>query len=290
MFTVQNYIKPKSLEEAYALLQKRGNRVVGGMQWMKMSSAACAAVIDLSELGLSGIKDTGGAFSIGCMTTLRELEQNPAMSAFSQGAVKEALRGIVGVQFRNLATIGGTVAGRYGFSDVLTILSVMDTQVELFKAGLVPLASYLASAPDRDIVVRLIIEKNPATFTYLSVRRTRTDLPSLTCASCVTQGSGALLRIAVGARPGAARCIELPLNEERSSELYHGKTERLEEDAVCFARKEIALSGNLRGSAQYREHLLEVLVRRSIRQQLEKLTETATDHENRAVRERTQEV
>ena len=256
MFTAQNYIKPKSLEEAYALLQKRGNRVVGGMQWMKMSSAACAAVIDLSELGLSGIKDTGGAFSIGCMTTLRELEQNPAMSAFSQGAVKEALRG----------------------------------QVELFKAGPVPLASYLASAPDRDIVVRLIIEKNPATFTYLSVRRTRTDLPSLTCASCVTQGSGALLRIAVGARPGAAKCIELPLNEERSSELYHGKTEQLEEDAVCFARKEIALSGNLRGSAQYREHLLEVLVRRSIRQQLAKLTETATDHENRAVRERTQEV
>ena len=45
MFTAQNYIKPKSLEEAYALLQKRGNRVVGGMQWMKMSSAACAAVI-----------------------------------------------------------------------------------------------------------------------------------------------------------------------------------------------------------------------------------------------------
>ena len=289
MFTAQNYIKPKSLEEAYALLQKRGNRVVGGMQWMKMSSAACAAVIDLSELGLSGIKDEGSAFSIGCMTTLRELEQDPGISASSQGAVKEALRGIVGVQFRNLATIGGTVAGRYGFSDVLTILSVMDTQVELYKAGRVPLASYLASPPDRDIVVRLIIEKNPAAFTYLSVRRTRTDLPTLTCASSLTQGPGALLRIAVGARPGAAKCIEIPLDQDRCSEFYNGKPERLEEAALCLARKEIALSGNLRGSAQYREHLLEVLVRRSIRQQLAKLTETASFHESRAPRERTHE-
>ena len=49
------------------------------------------------------------------------------------GAFKEALRHIVGVQFRNTATVGGSVFPRYGFSDVLTVFASVDTYVELYK-------------------------------------------------------------------------------------------------------------------------------------------------------------
>lgn len=45
--------------------------------------------------------------------------------------MKESLRHIVGVQFRNLATVGGSLWGRFGFSDVLTLLLALDAQVEL---------------------------------------------------------------------------------------------------------------------------------------------------------------
>ena len=40
---------------------------------------------------------------------------------------EKSLRHIVGVQFRNCATIGGSIWGRYGFSDVLTMFLAMDT-------------------------------------------------------------------------------------------------------------------------------------------------------------------
>ena len=43
---------------------------------------------------------------------------------------KESLCHIVGVQFRNCATVGGSIYGRYGFSDVLTMFLGMDTWVE----------------------------------------------------------------------------------------------------------------------------------------------------------------
>ena len=36
MLTIQNYVRAGSLEEAYALCQKKNNVVLGGMLWLKM--------------------------------------------------------------------------------------------------------------------------------------------------------------------------------------------------------------------------------------------------------------
>ena len=55
---------------------------------------------------------------IGCMVTLRQMELHEGLSHYTEGAVKDAFRHIVGVQFRNLATVGGSLFGRFGFSDV----------------------------------------------------------------------------------------------------------------------------------------------------------------------------
>ena len=39
MLKIKNYVKAESLEQAYELNQKRSNRILGGMLWMKMSNA-----------------------------------------------------------------------------------------------------------------------------------------------------------------------------------------------------------------------------------------------------------
>ncbi len=70
--------------------------------------------------------------------------QNACTAPRSRGQMKEALRHIVGVQFRNTATVGGSIAGRFGFSDVLTILLSMDCHVRLYRGGLVSLQDYAA--------------------------------------------------------------------------------------------------------------------------------------------------
>ena len=38
MVTIQNYVRAKSLEEAYELNQKKGNCILGGMLWTKMQN------------------------------------------------------------------------------------------------------------------------------------------------------------------------------------------------------------------------------------------------------------
>ena len=159
MFTAREYVKAKSLDEAWELNQIRSNRVVGGMLWLKMSRLNINKLIDLSDLGLDDIEENEDEFIIGCMTPLRELELHPGLERYSCGAVREALRSIVGVQFRNLATVGGGIYGRYGFSDVLTVFAAMDSFVELHKGGIIPLSEFIGMKPDRDILVRLIIKK-----------------------------------------------------------------------------------------------------------------------------------
>ncbi len=65
--------------------------------------------IDLSGLGLDQIEENDEEFSIGAMVTLRQIELHEGLNTWSQGAVKESVTHIVGVQFRNLATVGGSI-------------------------------------------------------------------------------------------------------------------------------------------------------------------------------------
>ena len=188
MFTARNYVKVSSLNEAWQLNQRRSCRIVGGMQWMKMGNGDFNTIIDLSGLGMDKIEESREGWKIGSMVTLRRMEQCSSLEEYTDGALKEALRHIVGVQFRNMATIGGTTAGRFGFSDPLTLLSVMDTSVELYHRGIVSLKEFIASPRDNDIVSSIIIRKEPAPirFAYNSMRLTERWSQ---CASCCRRPS-----------------------------------------------------------------------------------------------------
>ena len=162
MINIREFKKVSSLEEAWELNQKRTNKIIGGMLWVKMTKGNVMTAIDLSALGLDKIEETENEFRIGCMASLRQMEEHQSLNAYTNGAIKEALRYIVGVQFRNLATVGGSVYGRFGFSDVLTVLLSMDTYVEMYKGGIIPLAEFVNMKYDRDILVSVIIKKQKA--------------------------------------------------------------------------------------------------------------------------------
>ena len=160
MMTIREYKRAESLEEAWQLNQKKNNRVIGGMIWLKMEKINVGTAIDLSGLGLDAIEETDESFSVGAMVTLRQLELHEGLNAYTDGAMRESVRHIVGVQLRNLATVGGSIYSRFGFSDVLTMFLALNASVELYKGGIVPLAEYAARPYDRDILVRVIVLMN----------------------------------------------------------------------------------------------------------------------------------
>ncbi len=249
-------MRPQSLEEAWELNQKRHNRIVGGMMWLKMSRRSLGCAIDLCDLGLDTIEETPDEFRLGAMVTLRQIEKHPGLAAYSCGAAETALKDIVGVQFRNGATLGGSLWRRMGFSDVLTLFIAMDSYVELHKGGIVPLEEFAGMRPDNDILVRLIVKKTPASFAYQAVRKQRTDLPSL---NCMAAKVGEEYRVAIGSRPARATV----LRDERGI-LAGGVTAQSSEAFAGYAADTIAVAGNMWGSAEYRRALLAVLVRRTL--------------------------
>ncbi len=255
MMTIREYKRAESLEEAWQLNQKRPNRVLGGMIWLKMENINVGTAIDLSGLGLDTIEETDEGFSIGAMVTLRQLELHPGLAAYTDGAVRESVRHIVGVQLRNLATVGGSIYSRFGFSDVLTMFLALNASVELYKGGVVPLAEYAQRPYDRDILVRVLVPKENARFVYQSVRNSQTDFPVLTCA--VAKLADGSIRAAIGARPGKAVLY--------TAAPEAGET--AEEFAARFAaevKADIKTESNLRGGAEYRRHLAGVLTKRAV--------------------------
>ena len=216
MLKIKQYVKAESLEQAYELNQKKTNRIVGGMLWLKMSTAQIQTAIDLSGLGLDQIEETEDAWKIGCMVSLRDLELHEGLNELSCNMIRESVRSIVGVQFRNLATIGGSIFGRFGFSDVLTCFLALDTEVELYKGGIISLEEFAKMERDNDILVRVIVKKTPGKGSYQSHRNTKTDFPVLAVAA---DRYGDELKVAVGARPMKAVCIHVPAEQLDADEL-----------------------------------------------------------------------
>lgn len=253
MYTVKSYQFAASLEEAYELLMKdRKNTVLGGCGWLKMGSKKIKTAIDLSRLGLNYIEERDGKICIGAAATLRMLETSPLLQNRFGGILPACVRGIVGVQFRNMATVGASVFSRYGFSDVLTALLALDTTVELYRGGAVPLEEYLILPPQRDILIQITIADDGRTAAYESARAAVTDFPTLAVAA---SRLGESWRVAVGARPARAA-----LAQQAAQALARGESP---EQAGNAAAEEIAFGGNPRASARYRTQLARVLVRRA---------------------------
>lgn len=130
------YVRVGNAAEAYELLQKnRNNKIVGGGIWMRLGSRRVATAIDLSACGLDQIEETETEFRIGAMCTLRQLERHAELNALVNHVFEFAVHDIVGVQLRNTATVGGSIYGRFGFSDVLSAFLALDSYVELTGAG-----------------------------------------------------------------------------------------------------------------------------------------------------------
>ncbi len=244
----REYARPATLEEAWQLNQKKSNRILGGMLWMRLSNYSFNTAIDLSGLGLDKIEDIGDEIRIGCMATLHDVETSPLLSDMFGSVFHDAVSSIVGVQFRNGATVGGSIFGRFGFSDVLTLFMALDAEVELYKAGRIGINEFAARSWGNDILTYIYVPRKAQKVVYLSQRNSKTDFPVLTCA--VSEISGDIFAV-IGARPMRAVRIDKPCEMDDAAFAEYIKT------AAVFG-------SNMRASADYRKHIAGVLTKRGL--------------------------
>ena len=116
--------------------------------------------IDLSACGLDYIRETEEAVMIGAYTSLRDIETSAVILENFGPALREVLEHLIGVQLRNVITIGAHVASRFGFSDIIPTLLAMNASLRFYRGGVKSLWAYMnEDVPERDILVEIVLPK-----------------------------------------------------------------------------------------------------------------------------------
>ena len=258
MITIKEYAKPKSIDEAYALLTSDNKAsVIGGGAWQRLGSKTISLAIDLSGLDLSFITETEQTLEIGAMTTVGELERYAGLGELFDGVIPKTVSHIVGTQMRNLVTVGGTVYGRFGFSELITSLLVLECDVVLHKNGTMSMKDFLSAGVRKDILTKIILQKKDMRASYHMFRNTSGSLPIMAVA--VSKSSGQY-KIAVGARPGVANLA----NEAMTYLNSHEASPEEIEQAAIVAAEELSFGKDRKASKEYRQEICKMLIKRAV--------------------------
>ena len=250
-----SYVSVGSWQEAYKLLKASPkNKILGGGLWLKKGNAQVDTLIDLSKLNLNKIEDKGEFIEVGSMVTQREFETSSLIKSLGGGVLSDATSQIMGPAFRNTATVGGSIFGKFGFSDLITALLGFDVELQFYPNEKMSLEAYLEKPGFYDgILTHIRIKKANKKAYFYKVKATSLDYPILNI--CVTKGEQ--YKVVIGSRPLVASLLKETMNY-----LNNGGTDF--EKASEIAVKEVKVGDSMATKGEYRKQLVKVYVRRGL--------------------------
>mgnify|MGYP000215223014 CR=1 FL=1 len=199
---IKELSRPATLDEAYGQLKENDKAVIlGGGVFLKLQQRTIPLVIDLAQLGLDKIELTPDGCMIGAMVTLRQVEIDDRLP----DALRHCVRQIGGIALRNLATLGGSVMGRYPFSDVMTVLLALNANLHFHKSGKMPVQHFADKGlNEADILVGISIPHVKGSL-FSAYKPVYTDFSLVNFAISKSEK----YTISFGAAPGRAKRIEM---------------------------------------------------------------------------------
>lgn len=250
-----NYYRATSLEDAYSKLNENPkNAIVAGGLWMKKTGLQYDTLIDLSNLGLNQITEKNGFIHVGAMVSLRDFENSPIINSLFNGTTAFGVREVMGPAFRNSATIGGSIFGRYPFSDVIAALLPLDVTVKLYPNQEISLVEFLnLKGKISAILVEIVIKKEEGRGYFKKVKTTALDFPMINFSIVKRCGKH---YIAVGSRPMVASLAYKAMEAADKGLPYS--------EVADIAVNELQFLDSSNISKEYRQDLARVYVRRGL--------------------------
>jgi CO/xanthine dehydrogenase FAD-binding subunit len=228
LYIKASYAKPRTLDEAMALLAAGDTQILsGGTDFYPAlgDHVVQGPVVDVSALGeLRGVSSEAGCFRIGGLTTWTEIIRTPLPRCFD--ALKSAAREVGGVQIQNRGTVAGNLCNASPAADGLPPLLALDAEVELVsKLGSrrIPLAEFIVGSRQTQrkadelltaVLVPRALENAASTFVKLGARRYLViSISMVAVVVLVRDGQVLQARVAVGSCSAVARRLP-PLEAE----------------------------------------------------------------------------
>ena len=258
------YKRAGSVDEAVELLgsDPDAKLLAGGhslIPLLRLRFARPSLLVDVGRLDeLRYIREDGDTIAIGALTRHADLASNAVLAERCAPLARAA--SLVGdPQVRHRGTIGGSVAHADPASDVPTILAALDADfvargpdgertipANEFFAGM-----FETALGPQDMLTEIRVPH--ATGTYLKHTRRAHDWATVGVAATHRDGSVQVALTSMGATPLRARGVEEALAGGASPA-----------EAAERAAEGTAAPSDVSGSAEYREHLARVLVRRAL--------------------------
>ena len=250
------YYRATSLEDAYNKLKENPkNAIIGGGLWMKKTGLQYETLIDLMDLKLDYIKEDKNNIYVGASTSLRDFENSPIINSLFNGVTAFGVREVMGPAFRNIATIGGSIFGRFPFSDVIAALLPLDVTVKLYPQQEISLAEFLnLRGKIYGIIEEIIIKKEEGKAFFKKVKATALDFPMINFSIVKRSGKN---YIAIGSRPGVAALAVKAMEEADKGNF---------EKAAEIAMEELQYLDSSNISKEYRQDLVRVYVQRGLKE------------------------
>ena len=186
------YHRPKTLDEALALLAQPNRTPLGGGTLLSRQNTDPVEVVDLQSLRLDSIKKIGNNLEIGATVTLQQLLE----SEHCPEPMKAALKLETPLNLRNAATVAGTLVSCDGRSTFASLLLALDAKLEQTKLDGSNIESRTSNVGDflplRDLqgsLITSIIVPLSAKLAFDYVSRTPADKPII-CAALAQWNSG----------------------------------------------------------------------------------------------------
>jgi carbon-monoxide dehydrogenase medium subunit len=267
VLTIQQHVRPASIEEAFSAIGPTARPVGGGTDLMLHPPPEVTTLVDLADLALDFIEESPGGFRVGAMATMTEMLEHRGLAAHLGGLLPEMLVHVGSALLRNIATVGGHIA-RGRLSDVVPALLVADASICWYDGDHheAPLADYMADEVHR--VPMLITEVDIPRTTgltagaFVKFSRVFYDISMLNaaCSLGVEDGAIAVARIAVGETPKVGALVpsaaEILIGEAPSETVFAA--------AAAVARETVETGDDGRAGAEYRTQLVGVGVKRAL--------------------------
>lgn len=241
---------------------------------MKLGFASFGHLVDIKPIvELGAIEERDGILRIGAAVTHRAIERSK-LAAAGWPALVAMERTIANVRVRAVGTLGGNLAFADPHSDPATFLLAADGEVivgrlderrRLSIADFV-LGPYTTALGPGELIVAIEVPPMPADAGMAHLRFAFHERPAVTVSTLVRVGGGRITEARVAIGSVGVRPVRAPESES----LLTGADAAVPDPAVLSAAGERAADTSdpvtdANGSADYKHHLVSVLVGRAVR-------------------------
>ncbi len=277
------YHRPETLDEALSLLNDHGDegKVLAGGQslipLMKLRFAAPGHLIDINRIpGLDGVQEADGQLRVGALTRHATLEHSDLLKQ-RYPVMAQAAPMISDPIVRNLGTIGGSLAHADPAGDWGSVMLAMGATVVVRSSTgerEIPIAEFLqdtftTSLEPNEIVTEIRVPQpgGRSGGAYLKMERKVGDFATVAVGVHLDLANGTIGAAGIALTAVGSKNIEATEAEQ------HLAGAEPTEDAFAEAGRLAAAAADpvsdVRGSADYKRHVVDVFVRRGLARALD---------------------